>query len=156
MGVDVKYHDGQVSVVSLASRQCTVIFDARTLGDAMHQLLQPLFEHPGVVKVFHGEVDHVDWLAFRYGLLAKNVFRLSDISLCYEDGRYPSLRSLCNNYLGFELETTSPHADWWHRPLPAHVIRRAANEVAALVPLYHAMLAVFDSEWLTSCFEAEL
>ena len=66
------------------------------------------------------------------------------------------LRSLCQNYLGFELETTSPHADWWHRPLPAHVIRRAANEVAALVPLYHAMLAVFQSEWRASCFEGEL
>ena len=156
MGIDVKYHDGQVSVVSLASTQCTVILDALTFGDAMHQLLQPLFEHPGVSKVFHGEVDHVAWLAFRYGLLANNIFRTSDISLYYGDGRYPSLRTLCQNYLGFELETTSLQADWWERPLPAHIIRCAANEVAALVPLYHAMLAAFHSEWRASCFEGEL
>ena len=156
MGIDVKYHDGQVSVVSLASTHCTVILDALALGDAMHQLLQPLFEHPGVSKVFHGEVDHVACLAFRYGLLANNIFRTSDISLYYGDGRYPSLRTLCQNYLGFELETTSLQADWWERPLPAHIIRCAANEVAALVPLYHAMLAVFQSEWRASCFEGEL
>ncbi len=155
MGIDVKYHDGQVSVVSLASTHCTVILDALALGDAMHQLLQPLFEHPGVSKVFHGEVDHVACLAFRYGLLANNIFRTSDISLYYGDGRYPSLRTLCQNYLGFELETTSLQADWWERPLPAHIIRCAANEVAALVPLYHAMLAVFQSEWRASCFEGE-
>ena len=110
MGIDVKYHDGQVSVVSLASTHCTVILDALALGDAMHQLLQPLFEHPGVSKVFHGEVDHVACLAFRYGLLANNIFRTSDISLYYGDGRYPSLRTLCQNYLGFELDTTSPQA----------------------------------------------
>ena len=156
MGIDVKYHDGQVSVVSLASTHCTVILDALALGDAMHQLLQPLFEHPGVSKVFHGEVDHVACLAFRYGLLANNIFRTSDISLYYGDGRYPSLRTLCQNYLGFELETTSLQADWWERPLPAHIIRCAANEVAALVPLYHAMLAVFQSEWRAGCFEGEL
>ena len=115
MGIDVKYHDGQVSVVSLASRQCTVIFDALALGDAMHQLLQPLFEHTGVVKVFHGEVDHVASLAFSYGILAYNIFNIDDISVFYgacEDGWYPSLHTLCGHYLGIELETTSPQAMW--------------------------------------------
>ena len=104
----------------------------------------------------HGEVDHVGWLAFRYCILAQNIFRASDISLYYGDGRCPCLRTLCQSYLGFELETTCPEADWRQRPLPAHVIRSAANEVVALVPLYHAMLAVFHSEWLASCFEGEL
>ena len=60
-----------------------------------------------------------------------------------EDGRCPSLHTLCRNYLQLELEKTSPQAIWGQRPLSAHMIRCAAIEVSALAPLQHAMVA----EW---------
>ena len=85
-------------------------------------------------------------LAFSYSLLAYNIFDIAAISAFYgacEDGWYPSLHTLCDNYLGLELETTSPQAIWGQRPLSAHMIRCAAIEVSALVPLQHAMVA----EW---------
>ena len=135
------------------------MFDALALGDAMHQLLQPLFEHTGVVKVFHGEVDHVASPAFSYGLLAYNIFNIADISVFYgacEDGWYPGLHTLCENCLGLELETTPPQAIWGQRPLSPHMMRCAATEVAALVPLHHAMVTECKSEWRASCFDGGL
>ena len=126
----------------------------------MHQLLQPLFEHTGVVKVFHGEVDHVSSVFFSYGVVVNEpILNAADISVFHgacEDGWYPCLHTLCENYLGLELETTSPQAIWGQRPLSAHMIRCAANEVAALLPLHHAMVTEFQSEWRASCFDGEL
>ena len=140
VGIDVKYHDGRVSVVSLASMHCTLILDALALKDAMHQLLQPLFAHVGVVKVFHGDVDHASSLVASYDIEAKNfIFNTTDIANYFamycgarEDGRYPSLHTLCADYLEYELEKTSPQANWGHRPLSAHMIQCAAIEVFAI------------------------
>ena len=97
--------------------------------------------------MFHGEVCHVSSLAVSYGVEVNDpIFHTAHISVFYgacEDGRCPSLHTLCRNYLQLELEKTSPQAILGQRPLSAHMIRCAAIEVSALVPLQHAMVA----EW---------
>jgi len=161
VGIDVKYHDGRVSVVSLASMHCTLILDALVLKDAMRRLLQPLLAHEGVVKVFHGNVDHVSSLVASYDIEATNsIFNTTDIANYFathcdalEDERYSSLHALCAEYLEYELDKTSPQANRGHRPLSSHMIHCAAIEVSALVPLQHAMVTEWEPFFYSLCFQ---
>jgi len=140
IAVDVEYRIDSVCVVQLATRQRTLVLDARKLFDEMRMLLKPILEHADICKVFHGDNRHISALKTNFNVVVQGpIFDTAKRAyFCdgeHEDGQLRSLRRLCQVYLRCDLPSLPRVQSWSQRPLPEEMIRRAAMDAHVLLHL---------------------
>ena len=135
IAVDVEYRIDSVCVVQLATRQRTLVLDARKIFDDMRMLLNPILEHADICKVFHGDNRHISALKTNFDVVVQGpVFDTAKRAyFCdgeHEDGQLRSLRRLCQVYLRYDLPSL-PRVQSWS----VEMIRRAAMDAHVLLRL---------------------
>jgi ribonuclease D len=99
--------------------------------DAPH--LKKLIGDAKVLKLFHFGRADITWLKAYLGVLAENVYCTKMASrLCRTYTEHHSLKTLCRELLGVELEKQQQSADWGAQELTPDQIAYAASDVLHL------------------------
>lgn len=116
--------------------------DACSLLDPLALDLAPftqLLAEPGITKVLHGCSEDLD-IFFR--VMSRRLEGLFDTqiaaTLCSPEGPV-SYRRLVADYLHTELGADATRSNWLRRPLSAHQIRYAEEDVQHLLPLHEVL-----------------
>jgi len=137
LGVDLECFHEAVCTVQLSSHRRDVVLDALRLHDVLGGALRPLLADPGVLKVFHAPRGDLRWLWSNFGLLVVGLFDTAAAARELDRGQAnePSLKSLCREHLGVEVDKTYQRADWRLRPLPRDMLSYASGDSRVLLPL---------------------
>jgi len=137
LGVDLECFHEAVCTVQLSSHRRDVVLDALRLHDVLGGALRRLLADPGVLKVFHAPRGDLRWLWSNFGLLVVGLFDTAAAARELDRGQAnePSLKSLCREHLGVEVDKTYQRADWRLRPLPRDMLSYASGDSRVLLPL---------------------
>lgn len=83
--------------------------------------LQPALGDPSIVKVLHGCVNDIRWLATNFHLYLVNVFDTGEAARVLKLASL-SLSHLLWQHFGVSVDKALQLADWRQRPLPAHML----------------------------------
>lgn len=121
--------------------------DRCMLFDPFHlsgSLFSPLFEDPGIVKIFHACQSDLQVLQIWSGSAFSNVFD-TQLAACFCDFPYSiSLAKLTEALLGVTLPKTETCSDWLQRPLTEKQLRYGVQDVAYLDDIVDALFTLSD------------
>lgn len=145
LGVDVECHQDVVCTVQLSSYRHDVVLDALRLHELLGVALGPLFADCSIIKVFHAPRGDLRWLWQNFGLTVAGLFDTAaaarELAMAGRPAEDPSLKSLCSEHLGLQIDKTFQRADWRLRPLPRGMLSYAAGDSRVLPPLVHVLAA---------------
>ena len=141
---NTRSYNGLTCLIQISTRTTDYIIDALQLWDAIHFHLAPLFQNPGIVKIFHScSGGDVPALHRDFNIYCINVFD-TQIAAQMHIGRQVSLEFLLTDYLIpsclpskkiSALKSTWTCTDWRQRPLPIEAILYARMDTHYLIEL---------------------
>ena len=127
----------QVCLIQVSTLQRTVLIDPLTAPDLSP--LQPVLADPAIRKIFHAADYDLRSLKRDFNLEINGLF---DTMICAQllGEERVGLADLLRKYFGVELDKKFQRADWSQRPLPAEMVRYAAEDTRHL----HRLVALFE------------
>ena len=126
----------KICLMQLSTRQRTVLID--TLAATDLQPLQVVFANPAIRKIFHAADYDLRSLKRDFDLNVRGLFDTMISAQLLGEERI-GLADLLNKHFGVELDKKYQKADWSQRPLPAEMIRYAAEDTRYL----HQLMDLF-------------
>lgn len=122
----------RICLIQIAAPDIIYIIDPLAVSDM--EALRPVMENEEIQKVFHGADYDVRCLLRDYGINIHNLFdtELAGRFLGYSE---TGLNAVINRLFNVKLEKKFQKKDWSQRPLPAEMIRYAADDVRYLIAL---------------------
>ena len=112
--------------------------------------LKKLMEDPNVTKLFHFGRFDIGVMKHYMGVDINPVWCTkiaSKLVRTYTDRH--SLKELCSELLGMEMDKTNQSSDWAREDLSDSQLEYAANDVRVLIPLQRKFIALLEREGLT-------
>ncbi|XP_064459624.1 exosome complex component 10-like isoform X2 [Ornithodoros turicata] len=139
IAVDVEHHSyrtfqGITCLVQISTRQTDYIVDTLALRHELH-VLNEIFTHPKIIKVFHGADMDVQWLQRDFGIYLVGLFDTGQAARVLNFSHF-SLAFLLRHYCGIEPDKQFQLADWRIRPLPREMVRYAREDTHYLLYIY--------------------
>jgi ribonuclease D len=122
----------RVCLLQLATREGTHVLDPLVLDSLAP--LAPVFENPGVRKVFHGADYDIRCLYRDFRIAVNNLFD-TQIAARYLGIQETGLANLLERYFGVHLEKKYQKKNWAQRPLPESMLSYAAGDAHYLLDL---------------------
>ena len=140
IAVDLEHHNyrsyqGFVCLMQISTRKEDYLLDALSLRSHLH-LLNRVFAHPQIVKVFHGADSDIVWLQRDFGVYVVNLFDTGQAARVLKMPNY-SLAYLLNVYADVQADKRYQLADWRIRPLTDEMFLYAREDT-------HYLLYIFD------------
>ncbi len=120
-----------IQIASAAAPQCFVV-DALRLPD-----LSPLdecFDHPGILKIFHGVGSDLRVLGAR-GVRVTHTVDIEAVSRTLFGSRESGLQAMMLRACGAQLDKTLQRSDWTQRPLTTAMFAYAARDAEMTLAL---------------------
>jgi hypothetical protein len=127
------HHLSLLQVAADDEYDTSYVIDALRLRDLT--LLQPVFDDPAVLKLFHGIGADARVLAVR-GLVARTTLDLEAVSRSIFGQRESGLQAMLQRACGIRLDKSLQRADWSRRPLTPAMIAYAARDAEMTFALY--------------------
>lgn len=127
----------KVCLLQVSTLQRTVLIDPLTATDLSP--LRPVLADPAIRKIFHAADYDLRSLKRDFDLSVNGLF---DTMICAQllgEDRI-GLADLLRKYFSVELDKKFQRADWSQRPLPAEMVRYAAEDTCHL----HGLVALFE------------
>ncbi|RLB62638.1 MAG: ribonuclease D, partial [Deltaproteobacteria bacterium] len=127
----------KVCLLQVSTLQRTVLIDPLTATDLSP--LRPVLADPAIRKIFHAADYDLRSLKRDFDLSVNGLF---DTMICAQllgEDRI-GLADLLRKYFSVELDKKFQKADWSQRPLPAEMVRYAAEDTRHL----HRLVALFE------------
>ncbi|MBI4533187.1 MAG: ribonuclease D [Candidatus Melainabacteria bacterium] len=138
--VQIGDDEGVVSLVRYSSRE------------APH--LKQLLEAPSLTKLFHFARFDIAVLKYYLDINVRPIFCTkvaSRLVRTYSDRH--SLKDLCRELLGFDMDKGDQMSDWAREDLTESQLEYAANDVRVLIPIYRHVKALLQREGRMSLAE---
>lgn len=137
VGVDLEadsmYHfQEKVCLLQLSTKDKNIILDTVQIQDLA--LLQPLFAHQRIKKIFHGADYDVRSLYRDFNIEINHLFD-TQLASMFLGIKETGLEAVLYKRFNATLDKKYQRKDWSKRPLPDDMIAYAANDVNYLVPL---------------------
>ena len=137
IGVDLEsdsmYHfKEKVCLIQIASAQATAIIDPLQIKNL--SLLEPLFRHADIQKVFHGADYDVRSLYRDFRIAVNNLFD-TELACRFLGFKESGLNAVLKKKYNIQLDKKNQRKDWSKRPLPEDMVAYAAKDVHYLIPL---------------------
>ncbi|KAK7070703.1 Exosome component 10 [Halocaridina rubra] len=140
--VDLEHHSyrsyqGLACLMQISTREMDYIIDPLALRGKL-TILNEVFTHPKITKVFHGADHDILWLQRDCGIYVVNMFDTHQAARILE---YPhrSLAALLYRFCQIEANKVYQRADWRIRPLPDDFIMYARQDTHYLLYIYDLM-----------------
>lgn len=127
----------KVCLIQISTRQRTVLVDPLAATDLSP--FQPVFANPAIRKIFHAADYDLRSLKRDFNLSIHGLFDTMISAQLLGEERV-GLADLLRKYFGVELDKKFQRADWSQRPLPAEMVRYAAEDTCHL----HQLVALFE------------
>jgi ribonuclease D len=127
----------KVCLLQVSTLQRTVLIDPLAVTDLSP--LQPVLADPAVRKIFHAADYDLRCLNRDFGLCVHGLFDTMISAQLLGEERI-GLADLLRKYFAVELDKRFQRADWSQRPLPAEMVRYAAEDTAHL----HRLVDLFE------------
>ncbi len=127
----------KVCLIQVSTLQKTVLIDPLAATDLSP--LQPVFEDPAIRKIFHAADYDLRSLKRDFGLSINGLFDTMISAQLLGEDRI-GLADLLRKYFSVELDKKFQRADWSQRPLPAEMVRYAAEDTSHL----HRLVEIFE------------
>lgn len=142
VAIDLEHHSfrsyqGFTCLMQLSTRHEDFIVDTIALRHHM-QLLNPVFTHPNIVKVFHGSDSDVEWLQKDFGLYLVNCFDTGQASRLLQLPHF-SLAYLLQEICNVTADKQFQKADWRIRKLPEIYLKYAREDTHYLLYIYDVL-----------------
>lgn len=150
LAVDLECYDNVVCTIQLATACNVVLLDSLRLHHVVGGLLKDLFASGSVHKLFHAPRNDLRWLQTNFGLEVTSLFDTATAATLLQsgpgnaNGNQSSLKCLCDEFLGIQLDKTHQRSDWRLRPLPKDMLHYAAWDAKVLLPLSSALVSHLD------------
>lgn len=141
-------HRDRLCLIQLCDEDGLVAFVRYTGQPAPN--LKKLLESPDVVKLFHFGRFDITVLKHYMDIDIRPVWCTkiaSKLVRTYTDRH--SLKDLCLELLGLEMDKTNQSSDWARTDLSDSQLEYAANDVRVLIPLQRKFIALLEREKLT-------
>jgi ribonuclease D len=141
-------HRDRLCLIQLCDEDGLVAFVRFTGQPAPN--LKKLMESPDVVKLFHFGRFDIAVMKHYMGVDIRPVFCTkiaSKLVRTYTDRH--SLKDVCLELLGLEMDKTNQSSDWARTDLSDSQLEYAANDVRVLIPLYRKFQALLEREKLS-------
>jgi ribonuclease D len=141
-------HRDRLCLIQLCDESGLVAFVRFTGKPAPN--LKKLMEDPKVTKLFHFGRFDIGVMKHYMGVDIKPVWCTkiaSKLVRTYTDRH--SLKDLCSELLGMEMDKTNQSSDWAREDLSESQLEYAANDVRVLIPLQKKFIALLEREGLT-------
>ncbi len=127
----------KVCLIQVSTPERTVLIDPLTAPDLSP--LQPVFANPGIRKIFHAADYDLRSLKRDFDLEINGLF---DTMICAQllGEERIGLADLLRKYFSVALDKKYQRADWSQRPLPAEMVRYAAEDTCHL----HRLVEIFE------------
>jgi ribonuclease D len=127
----------KVCLIQVSTLKKTVLIDPLAATDLSP--LQPVFADPGIRKIFHAADYDLRSLKRDFGLSINGLFDTMISAQLLGEERV-GLADLLRKYFSVELDKKFQRADWSKRPLPAEMVRYAAEDTCHL----HRLVDIFE------------
>jgi len=135
---DSMYHYREkVCLLQLATERLTAVVDPLAVPNL--DPLKPLFENPGIRKVFHGSDYDIRSLHRDFQIEILNLFD-TELACRFLGARSTGLEPVLKRVFGVTLDKKYQKRDWSRRPLPEDMLRYAARDTIYLVDLSKILL----------------
>jgi ribonuclease D len=127
----------KVCLIQISTTQQTVLIDPLAATDLSP--LQPVFTNPAIRKIFHAADYDLRSLKRDFDLHINGLF---DTMICAQflGEERIGLADLLRKYFSVELDKKFQRSDWSQRPLPAEMVRYAAEDTCHL----HRLVELFE------------
>jgi ribonuclease D len=132
----------QVCLIQVSTLARTVLIDPLTATDLSP--LQPILADPAIRKIFHAADYDLRSLKRDFDLEINGLFDTMISAQLLGEERV-GLADLLRKYFAVELDKKFQKADWSQRPLPAEMVRYAAEDTRHL----HRLVALFEERLKT-------
>lgn len=131
----------KVCLIQVSTRQRTVLIDPLAATDLSP--LKPVLADPAIRKIFHAADYDLRSLSRDFDLEVNGLF---DTMICAQllGEERIGLADLLRKYFSVELDKKFQRADWSQRPLPAEMVRYAAEDTRHL----HRLVELFEERLL--------
>lgn len=127
----------KVCLIQVSTLKKTVLIDPLAVTDLSP--LQPVFSNPAIRKIFHAADYDLRSLKRDFNLSISGLFDTMISAQLLGEERI-GLADLLRKYFGVELDKKFQRADWSKRPLPAEMVRYAAEDTCHL----HSLVDIFE------------
>jgi ribonuclease D len=131
----------KVCLIQISTLQRTVLVDPLAATDLSP--FQPVFANPAIRKIFHAADYDMRSLKRDFNLSVHGLFDTMISAQLLGEERV-GLADLLRKYFSVELNKKFQRADWSQRPLPAEMVRYAAEDTCHL----HQLVAIFEERLL--------
>ena len=158
IGLDLEWSPSSISLVQVsAAPDLMYVFDVQQCPHILTETgpLRELLENSAITKVIHDCREDQAILQSQFGIKLDNVFDTSAADTVLRGVGPHSRRGLnavLQNYANRRntVKHTIDHYRWSERPLPAHMLEYAAQDVMHLIDAYYEMLARLQSAHLVA------
>jgi exosome complex exonuclease RRP6 len=154
---DLEHHSahslrGYTCVLQASTKQEDFVFDTADEGvrRALRAHLGAVLQAPLPLKVFHGAVSDVTWLATDFGVRIGPSFVDTHECAVELGWKERSLQGLVRRLLGVEMDKGEQCGDWRRRPMTESMLSYARGDTRWLLPMAMRVLGV-----LTGVFSLE-
>lgn len=142
----------KVCLIQMASPTLTAIIDPLIIEDMSP--LKPVFENPGIRKIFHGSDYDVRSLYRDYSFEINNLFD-TELASRFLGVTETGLSSVLENRFDIRLDKSFQKKDWSQRPLSEGMIEYGACDVIHLLPLARILDTELERKNRTSWVQEE-
>jgi ribonuclease D len=130
---DSMYHyKEKVCLIQVATPQKTVLIDPIEIEDMSS--IKPVFENPGIRKIFHGSDYDVRSMYRDFHIDISNLFD-TELAVRFLGIQETGLEAVLGDRFNIRLDKKYQKKDWSRRPLPKAMVDYAASDVRFLIPL---------------------
>jgi ribonuclease D len=133
----------KVCLLQMAAGDRIVVIDPLKVTNLSE--LEPLFEDPRILKVFHGADYDVRSLYRDFGITIHNLFD-TQLASMYLGHAETSLEAVVGQRFGVELDKRFQKKNWSRRPLPPEMVAYAASDVLYLIPLAEMLIGELEAK----------
>jgi ribonuclease D len=127
----------KICLIQVSTEQKTVLIDPLAATDLSP--LHAVFSNPGIRKIFHAADYDLRSLKRDFNLTIDGLFDTMISAQLLGEERI-GLADLLRKYFSVELDKKYQRADWSQRPLPAEMVRYAAEDTCHL----HRLVEIFE------------
>ncbi|MBI5585783.1 MAG: ribonuclease D [Deltaproteobacteria bacterium] len=126
------HYQEKICLLQLADTENCYLLDTLKITDCSP--LGPLFEDPGIQKIFHGSDYDVRSLYRDYHITIRNLFD-TELAARFLGRRETGLEAMLGMHFQVQLDKKFQRTDWSKRPLTPPMLEYGASDVAWLIPL---------------------
>jgi ribonuclease D len=142
----------QVCLIQFSSVDTDYLVDPLAIDDLTG--LKPIFQDPGIVKVFHAAEYDLICLKRDFGFEFANLFDTM-VAARILGRKEVGLGSLLEVEFGVHLNKRYQRANWGQRPLPLHLLNYARLDTHYLIPLRQILVDSLDQKHLSDLAEED-